>query len=375
MNRLKFFIAVGTTLGLLASQPGHAVDSGVILTPMLGYYNHDSDVSLDDHIIGGAAIGYKTTTPFAVELNYFTGSTETPRTDQDFDIDQIYLTGLYYFNQENRVQPYALLGGGQQVGTAGMGDYIDSIGVLGAGVNVVLNQHLRLRPDIRLIHNLDEDLTGVAAVLGIQWLFGQSSEPTKPAPKAKPEIQDSDADGVIDSQDLCANTEVDQAVDMNGCPVVVDSDKDGVADADDQCLDTIEGAKVNEVGCYIVLTETKQVEMQVAFENNSFVIAPSSYHEIEKVVTFMRQYPLTEVILEGHTDDLGSASYNQKLSLQRAQAVAALMANNYGIEASRIEAVGFGESKPLYPNNTAENRAKNRRVTAKVSALIETIQQ
>jgi OOP family OmpA-OmpF porin len=68
------------------------------------------------------------------------------------------------------------------------------------------------------------------------------------------------------------------------------------------------------------------------------------------------------VAIEGHADSTGPDAYNQKLSERRAKAVMAYLVNTVGIDPSRLTAVGYGESRPAYPNDTPENQAKNRRV-------------
>jgi OOP family OmpA-OmpF porin len=71
------------------------------------------------------------------------------------------------------------------------------------------------------------------------------------------------------------------------------------------------------------------------------------------------------VIAEGHTDSIGSDAYNQKLSEQRAESVRRYLVNG-GIEAGRISTEGFGESRPVASNQTADGRAQNRRVELRV---------
>ena len=71
------------------------------------------------------------------------------------------------------------------------------------------------------------------------------------------------------------------------------------------------------------------------------------------------------MIVEGHTDSIGSQSYNLKLSRKRAASVARYLIEK-GIPAAKIRTVGYGESRPLYPNDTEEHRSKNRRVEIKV---------
>ena len=82
---------------------------------------------------------------------------------------------------------------------------------------------------------------------------------------------------------------------------------------------------------------------------------------IQRVAQLLQQYPDRSVLVEGHTDDVGSTESNERLSQQRAQAVAdALIAT--GVERSRIEVHGLGESSPAVPNTNAESRQQNRRV-------------
>ncbi len=73
------------------------------------------------------------------------------------------------------------------------------------------------------------------------------------------------------------------------------------------------------------------------------------------------------LVLEGHTDSRASESYNQDLSQRRANAVKARIVEEYGIDASRISAVGYGESKPIADNATAEGCARNRRVVGEMT--------
>lgn len=76
----------------------------------------------------------------------------------------------------------------------------------------------------------------------------------------------------------------------------------------------------------------------------------------------------TELNIGGHTDSIGTDAYNQKLSERRANAVRDVLVNEYGVEGGRVNAVGYGESRPVADNATAEGRAVNRRVEAEVEA-------
>jgi OOP family OmpA-OmpF porin len=77
----------------------------------------------------------------------------------------------------------------------------------------------------------------------------------------------------------------------------------------------------------------------------------------------------TTAVIEGHTDNVDTAEYNQKLSEARANSVRQYLIDNFGIKASRLTAVGYGETKPIASNKTEEGRQKNRRVQAVIKAM------
>ena len=82
----------------------------------------------------------------------------------------------------------------------------------------------------------------------------------------------------------------------------------------------------------------------------------------------MTSYPLTKVTIEGHSDSSGEAKYNQFLSERRATSIAKVLVDDYGIDSSRVDAIGYGEEKPIADNATAEGRKQNRRVEAVIEA-------
>ncbi|RMH48405.1 MAG: OmpA family protein, partial [Gammaproteobacteria bacterium] len=179
---------------------------------------------------------------------------------------------------------------------------------------------------------------------------------------------DVDQDGVSDNVDQCPGTPKGVAVDARGC--ARDDDGDSVPNYKDQCPATPAGAEVDDKGCRKLLKETVRISLDIKFPSNSSMIDPKYTIQIKKVADFMRRFPDTKVVIEGHTDSTGSASYNKWLSQRRADAVAQWLVNKFGIDAKRVSAIGYGEERPIADNNTAEGRAKNRRVVAAISATV-----
>ena len=106
----------------------------------------------------------------------------------------------------------------------------------------------------------------------------------------------------------------------------------------------------------------------ISFATNSANLAPGSLLELDRVGEFMALNPSVKIEISAHSDDVGAAAFNQQLSQRRAQSVADYLKKKNVKEAS-MESVGYGEERPLVPNDSEENRAKNRRVELQITAF------
>jgi OOP family OmpA-OmpF porin len=171
---------------------------------------------------------------------------------------------------------------------------------------------------------------------------------------------DSDGDGVADNLDKCPNEAGDPA--NNGCPWA-DRDGDGVADKDDNCPDEAGTAANN--GCPEIperlISFLEGEKSTLLFVVNSSDITEDSSAKLQELKDILSAYPNVEVIIEGHASSDGSIAYNQKLSERRANSVKEALIG-MGIDASRLETVAYGETKPLSDNKTLQGRKQNRRV-------------
>ncbi len=173
---------------------------------------------------------------------------------------------------------------------------------------------------------------------------------------------DTDGDGVLDSKDKCPD--VAGPASNNGCPT--DRDGDGIPDNLDACPDVAGIASLK--GCpepkVPTVEERKQLNSYaktILFDTGKSSIQKESVKVLNDIVTILNKYPDAKFSIEGHTDSVGSDASNQKLSEGRAAAVLTYLTEN-GIAASRLSSQGFGESKPVASNDTANGRAQNRRV-------------
>lgn len=159
-------------------------------------------------------------------------------------------------------------------------------------------------------------------------------------------MTDSDGDGVSDFYDKCPNTPVGTAVDGSGCP-----------------LPKMETPRPI-TNTYIITEEDKKIVTEaiknLEFDFNKSTIRSTSYATLNRVAELLISKNLS-LKLAGHTDSQGSDAYNMKLSKERAESVKAYLVSK-GVNPSRVEATGYGESQPIDSNTTEKGRQNNRRV-------------
>jgi OOP family OmpA-OmpF porin len=176
-------------------------------------------------------------------------------------------------------------------------------------------------------------------------------------------VPDSDNDGINDEEDSCRT--VPGYRNYHGCPVP-DSDKDGVNDEIDKCPH--EAGPADNNGCPVIKAGIVKIEQIIAanvmFKSNSASLTKNSFPAIKELADSMKTNPDLNLLIEGHTDNLGGAEYNMKLSEERANTVKSQLIQ-FGIPDNRIEVKAFGDTQPIEPNNTSAGRAVNRRVVFK----------
>jgi outer membrane protein OmpA-like peptidoglycan-associated protein len=179
---------------------------------------------------------------------------------------------------------------------------------------------------------------------------------------------DTDADGVPDFRDRCPNTPRGDRVTAEGCSIPKDDDNDGVTNDIDKCPGTPPGTKVDATGCPVVnsvLDTAKTLVLEgVTFRTGSAALTPGGRTVLLRAVDLMKASPTVRVEVGGHTDNVGSARANERLSLARANSVKRTLVAA-GIDASRLEVKGYGPSEPRADNKTRAGRALNRRTELK----------
>jgi len=215
---------------------------------------------------------------------------------------------------------------------------------------------------------------------------------------------DNDRDTILDGVDSCPNDpeDFDQFEDVDGCPDK-DNDKDGVLDAAEltrnpdgtyqwsnkdkkmengvelDCRDRPEDFDKfeDEDGCPDVLIfDNCQIKLtdKIYFKFNKWDIDPKSFKLLDDVRDTLNAAPEIKVWIDGHTDSKGSDKYNKTLSQKRVDSVKKHLVEKGGIDPSRLEPRGLGESVPIADNKTADGRAANRRVEFNLKDCVKKIQ-
>lgn len=159
-------------------------------------------------------------------------------------------------------------------------------------------------------------------------------------------------------------------------PVIEDSDGDGVLDTDDACP-SIAGIRTSDHttnGCpqqpeqplaKITATEIK-IDQSVRFETDSATLLPSSDAVLDEVKRVLEEHPeIRRLRVEGHTDNVGDDAYNVDLSTRRAASVVTWL-TRHGISPDRLSSEGFGSRNPIDTNETEAGRSNNRRVVFRI---------
>jgi outer membrane protein OmpA-like peptidoglycan-associated protein len=179
--------------------------------------------------------------------------------------------------------------------------------------------------------------------------------------KTNPLLVDSDGDGLTDGYEVKT---------AHSNPLTKDTDGDGVPDDQDGC--PLEPGPVENHGCPVVAFKVGgRIDLpRIEFELNKAEILPQSLPAMNQLLGLMNKYPTMHIMIQGHTDNTGDSIFNQRLSLERANAVRSWLVNN-GVAGSRIESIGYGQMRPISSNATDAGREANRRIEFIITEMKE----
>ena len=311
----KLFAAMGSLL-LLGSVAVQAQE-GFYIGPSFTYLHFDSKRAVDgndESNVLGLNLGYRFVNDWAIEAGYGT----------DISADEVDIAQLnayrYLGEDDGGWRPYVLAGlsyfDRESENNLQNHEEYTTHAQIGFGLANMITDHLEFRGDLRMFHKIsggNEGVNDAAINFALNYYFNDPAPAPAPAPVAEPVKEPAPAP-------------------------VAEPEK-----------------------------RTITVKLHVEFETDKDIVRAIYGDELNAVANAMKAQEDITLVLEGHTDSRASESYNQDLSQRRANAVKARIVEEYGIDASRITAVGYGESKPIADNATAEGRARNRRVVGEMT--------
>lgn len=336
---LSLALAIGTTG--LAATVSSADEGRFYIAPGVQWMDFDSDRQSRDETGYNLGFGYGLSDNLSTELTYSRISMNT-LAGRD-RLRAIRLDLLYKFdNSIGTLSPY-FVGG---LGDVDLQSGKDTTLNLGAGFSYRLNDIAEWRTAARTFHGIADRTFDLGIEAGFVFHLGAS------APAERVEASAAPAPAAA-------------------AAVVADADGDGVPDSRDACPDTPRNYAVDERGCPIMLDEVARIDLTVQFDFDQSVVKPEFFEDIRRVADFLAANDDVVAVVEGHTDSAGSDEYNQGLSERRAAAVRQVLIERFGVSAARVTSVGFGESRPVTSNASAEGRAQNRRVVGAMTATMQ----
>ncbi|HPC85214.1 MAG TPA: OmpA family protein [Smithellaceae bacterium] len=360
----KFASLVVVLLVMLLVSTGNAQvrPGSFTIAPTLGMYTFEGNEDMDQaRPLVGLRLGYNFNKYIGLEgyLHYAntTNNAWSPKKNVDF-------TGygaevIFHLLPNQSLVPFLAAGVGGVHYSYGMYeedvDYgtdtykKDKLAVsFGYGLKWFLSDWFALRLDIRDVMPINKLHNNMLVSLGLNFAFGGAKKAA--------------ATSVSAAEPVVEEAAKPQAA---AAPEVVEEAKPAVAAAAPAVVEQVvkpqPKTQVKEE-----VDEMGRATLQVLFDFNKDTIKKNYTKDIDHMVGVMKEHSDLKLTIEGHTDNVGKAAYNKKLSQKRADAVKKYMVEKGGIDAQRLNAIGYGQEKPVASNKTKDGRAKNRRVEAAV---------
>ena len=351
MKKILLSSALASTL-LIASESKYEI------APMIGYVDTKQHVDLENHGVAGISILRNMDEDFKLdqlELGLLqSGSVDYENSVADTKITQIFLNGIKQYKLNDSFKLYALAGlGYERISNEEFHNESDPLFNYGVGAAYKFANDLSLKLDARHQLKFDGD-KNILYTVGLAIPFGPSTTKTV-------ETESVIESEPLESDSLMASMPAEEEV-VSSEAVMLDSDNDGVVDSLDKCPTTDAGVTVDANGCEVL---DVPADLGIVFATDSAKIQTNDVRKFEKYANYLEKMPVSKILLEAHTDSIGNAQYNLELSHKRANSVKELLVS-MGVDENRITTRGYGETKPLVSNDTAANRAQNRRVTAQI---------
>jgi OOP family OmpA-OmpF porin len=336
MKKTLTLVVAGLMAALATVASAGNREEAFSVSPVIGGYTYDGKQHLDTSPVYGVRLGYNFTKAFGVEGLFDYANTESTITDRKMDMYRYGGEMLYHFFPDNTLVPYVA------AGYAGLNfDNIQPRGAFdyGAGLKWFLTENFALRGDVRhLLYKSgginDTTFNNFEYSIGAYIPFGGTAQAVK-------------------------------AVEAPATPTPAPAPEAAPAPAPEAPLEEIPAAEPTPGHYKYCIT------LHIEFDIDKADIRPDYHDEAAKAGDFLKKYPDTTAVIEGHSDNVGTPEHNLDLSQRRAESVVNYLVEKFGIERSRLTAKGYGETRPVADNSTDEGKQKNRRIEAVIDCAFD----
>jgi outer membrane protein OmpA-like peptidoglycan-associated protein/opacity protein-like surface antigen len=385
----RWYVSPG--VGMMFFEGNQVVEEGLNMVLRLGY-------DINEH--WGVELGGSWAPNITRDGNKYSDCGPYSKRIDGQNIYGVFIDGLYHFNRFERFDPYLSAGFGyyraqDKVFCEGDEYYVFGPRV-GAGAFYHLTDSLSLRADARSFMAIDDTCEFMyTADLGLAYRFGGGSGGGVQEGAGVAALQgmakDSDGDGLTDEEEAALGTDpFNRDTDGDGLsdgdevkkyktdPLNPDTDFDGLSDGQEVMVyktdplnrDTDGGGVAD--GHEVLEDKTNPLdptddlmlfEINIQFDYDTTIIKPEYFSQLDEIINVLNHKPGATAVIEGHADrrSRSSAKYNQELSERRAQAVLSYMVGK-GVAAERLNAVGYGFSRPKVAPDLVNGNPENRRV-------------
>jgi OOP family OmpA-OmpF porin len=374
------------------------------ISPVVGGYTFDDKQHLDTNLVYGLRAGYNVTDNFGIEALFDYVNTEASRANNRVEMYRYGGELLYHFMPESTFVPYLAVGlAGLNFDAFGKSSNTYTAFDTGVGAKYFVNDNFALRADARYIVYSNNSLAknNLEYTLGAYIPFGGAKPavkpvepppapaPPPPAPKVEPPPPPPAPTAaltvtpatVTKGQTATLNWKSQNA---SGCDI-----QPGIGPVPPQGAKIIApvdstsynlsctgagGTATSAAGVTVVLPPPppkpkaaerfcdKPSTIVVEFDTNKSDIKTKYDEDLNKLGTFLKEWPKAKGEISGHTDNVGSDKYNLGLSQRRAASVKKYLVEKFSIAPERLTTEGYGETKPIATNKTKEGRQLNRRI-------------
>jgi len=348
MRKISSVFIILALLAFSTVAPAEIRPDAISVSPYVGGFLFEGNQDLKHNPVYGLRFGYDFTRNLAAEavFNYVNTRYEPAGTSTSANVFNYRLEGLYHFMPDKRFVPFIALGGGAQTINFNDNAQNKTRGVLdyGVGFKYFFTDWLALRADVRHVMAFGSVYNNLEYGLGLTFYFGGQ----KAAPEAMKEEPATPATAPVVVKEPEPAPMPPPPPPPPTAPVVEEIKKAPEA--------TIEKNMI----------ERGRATLNVEFDFDKAIVKPNYYNDIEEVADVLKKYPHLNIVVEGHTDNIGGKKYNLHLSQRRAEAIKKVMVTKFNIDPARVTPKGFGFSRPIASNATKEGRQRNRRVEAAV---------